>query len=57
MWSLPKVYKRAQSEDTMEYRRVVRRKLGKVLEMAVESDQEEMARKELHCAKKTSYVS
>jgi hypothetical protein len=28
--------------------------LGRVLEMAVEGDWEEMARKELDCAKKTS---
>jgi hypothetical protein len=29
--------------------------LGRVLEIAVEGDGEEMARKELDCAKKTSY--
>jgi hypothetical protein len=33
------------------------RKLGRVLEMAVEDDWYEMARNELDCAKNTSYVN
>jgi hypothetical protein len=41
----------------MEYGTVVGRQLGQVLEVAIEGDWEEMARKELDCAKKTSCVS
>jgi hypothetical protein len=40
----------------MEYRRVFGREWGLVLEMAVECDWEDMARKELDCDKKTSRV-
>jgi hypothetical protein len=32
------------------------RELGRVLEMAVEGDSEEVARNEVDCAKRTSYV-
>jgi hypothetical protein len=36
--SMPRSYKRAQSEDGNEYRTVVGRDLGRVLETAVEGD-------------------
>jgi hypothetical protein len=49
-------YKRARSEDATEYGTIVGRELGRVLEMAVEGDWEEVARKELGGAKKTSCV-
>jgi hypothetical protein len=39
-----------------EYRTVVGRELDQVLEMAVESDREEMARNKLGCDTKTSHV-
>jgi hypothetical protein len=39
-----------------QYRVSCYRELGRVLEMAVEGDEEEMARNELDCAKKTSCV-
>jgi hypothetical protein len=38
MGFLPRGYKRAQSEGVMEYRIVVGRELGQVLEMAVKGD-------------------
>jgi hypothetical protein len=63
MESVPRVYKKAQSEDATEYRTVVVKwsspegiELGRLLEMAVEGDWEEIARKELGGAKKTSCV-
>jgi hypothetical protein len=45
-----------EHRSMMEYGTVVRRELGRVLEMTVEGDQEEVARKELYCDKKTSRV-
>jgi hypothetical protein len=54
--SVPRSYKRAQSEDGTEYNGVQNRsreELGRVLEMAVEGDRGDMVRKELNCNKKT----
>jgi hypothetical protein len=53
-WYVLRVYKRSQSEDATEYRTVIGRELGRVLEMAVKGDGEEMARKELGSEKKAS---
>jgi hypothetical protein len=41
---------------SVEQHRVSCRELGRVLEKAVDGDKEELARNELDCAKKTSYV-
>jgi hypothetical protein len=54
---MPRSYKKAQSEDGEEYRTVVGRVLGRVLEMSVEGDWEELARNELDSAEKTSCLS
>jgi hypothetical protein len=56
MGSMPRDYKRAQSEDATEYRTVVKSSRVKSLELAVEGDREEMARKETDCDKKISCV-
>jgi hypothetical protein len=47
----------SSSRDKVEYITAVGRELGQVLEIAVEGDWEEMARKELVDVKKTSCVS
>jgi predicted NUDIX family NTP pyrophosphohydrolase len=50
-WSVPRGYK-----GTEHVVRITFRELGRVLEMAVEGDREEMARNELEYAKKTLCV-
>jgi hypothetical protein len=49
---VPRGYKRVKTEDVTEYSSI----FGRVLEMAVEGDLEEMGRKELGSAKITSSV-
>jgi hypothetical protein len=59
MGSVPKSYKKAQSEDATEYNGVQNsngEELCRVLKMAVEGDREEMARNELDCDAKTPRV-
>jgi hypothetical protein len=54
--SLPRGYKGTKKVAWKKYKTVVRRKLGWVLEVTVESDCEEMAKKELDCDKKAACV-
>jgi hypothetical protein len=51
-WSLPRRYKGTKNVVLVS----CYRELGRVLEMSVEDDWEEMARKKLDCARKTSCV-